>query len=508
MNLKLKNGNGITLIALVVTIIVILILAGISINALAGQNGILNKTIEAKEKTNSGQRQEKLELSNMEELIDENLDETGTSIEKTDDTYPGELEKESDDIFVINSIEDLVFFAYDVKNGNAYEGKTVKLGKSLDFNSNKSYVDAFRVDYAKYGYDGELKTLLTSGNGFLPIGSMNDGNINANYFKGIFDGQKNKIYNLYQNFDQSDVIAIYGLFGTNQGNICKLSVENINVNCTTSNMHVLYGGIAGRNTSIIEECSVSGNIKFTSNGKNGNYIGGIVGQNFGTIQKSYSKVNTYIIGGDNQKQSLSIGGIAGANYEKIKSCYNIGNILLNMDNIEDLSISGIGGGGNITNCYNVGKIQKKNINSQKNAAQIIYISGIGGDKKIASNYNIGTIDVETNNGGYVSGIGCIIKDNIIFENCYNVGKITSNSENILVGALTGWTTNQKIENCKWLKGTANAAIANKGSAVEDNSKMVDEINEMPSIISIVGNDFIEDYTNINGGYPILEWQKN
>ena len=38
-----KQENGITLIALVVTIIVLLILAGISIAMLTGQNGILNR---------------------------------------------------------------------------------------------------------------------------------------------------------------------------------------------------------------------------------------------------------------------------------------------------------------------------------------------------------------------------------------------------------------------------------------------------------------------------------
>ena len=45
-----KKQNGITLIALVVTIIVLLILAGISISMLTGQNGILNRAAEAKEK--------------------------------------------------------------------------------------------------------------------------------------------------------------------------------------------------------------------------------------------------------------------------------------------------------------------------------------------------------------------------------------------------------------------------------------------------------------------------
>ncbi len=38
-----KNSNGITLIALVITIIVLLILAGVSIAFLTGNNGILTQ---------------------------------------------------------------------------------------------------------------------------------------------------------------------------------------------------------------------------------------------------------------------------------------------------------------------------------------------------------------------------------------------------------------------------------------------------------------------------------
>lgn len=43
----MKNNKGITLIALVVTIIVLLILAGVSIAMLSGQDGILNRASEA-----------------------------------------------------------------------------------------------------------------------------------------------------------------------------------------------------------------------------------------------------------------------------------------------------------------------------------------------------------------------------------------------------------------------------------------------------------------------------
>ena len=40
---NLKSNNGITLIALVVTIVVLLILAGVSISTLAGEDGIIKQ---------------------------------------------------------------------------------------------------------------------------------------------------------------------------------------------------------------------------------------------------------------------------------------------------------------------------------------------------------------------------------------------------------------------------------------------------------------------------------
>ena len=46
-----KESKGITLIALVVTIIVLIILAGISISALTGSNGIIDQANNAKDDT-------------------------------------------------------------------------------------------------------------------------------------------------------------------------------------------------------------------------------------------------------------------------------------------------------------------------------------------------------------------------------------------------------------------------------------------------------------------------
>ena len=59
----MKNTKGITLIALVITIIVLLILAGISINMLSGNNSILYRATDAKEKSNESEAEEKLKIA-------------------------------------------------------------------------------------------------------------------------------------------------------------------------------------------------------------------------------------------------------------------------------------------------------------------------------------------------------------------------------------------------------------------------------------------------------------
>ena len=56
-----KINKGITLIALVITIIVLLILAGITIAMLTGNNGILTKATEAKQKTTEAAAKEKIQ---------------------------------------------------------------------------------------------------------------------------------------------------------------------------------------------------------------------------------------------------------------------------------------------------------------------------------------------------------------------------------------------------------------------------------------------------------------
>ncbi len=76
---KYKSTKGITLVALVVTIVILLILAGISINMLMGDNGIIAKAKEAKEKTETAQQQEQTSLESVLGKIEEAM---GTQYDK------------------------------------------------------------------------------------------------------------------------------------------------------------------------------------------------------------------------------------------------------------------------------------------------------------------------------------------------------------------------------------------------------------------------------------------
>ena len=70
-----KRQRGVTLIALVVTILILIILAGISINATLGENGLITKANEAKKLTEKSQEKEILELKIAEDVMSDGEEE-------------------------------------------------------------------------------------------------------------------------------------------------------------------------------------------------------------------------------------------------------------------------------------------------------------------------------------------------------------------------------------------------------------------------------------------------
>ena len=69
MKQKLKNEKGITLVALVITIIVLLILAGVTLSMVMGDSGIFGKSNSAKEKTQLSNAEETIKLAVLENQV-------------------------------------------------------------------------------------------------------------------------------------------------------------------------------------------------------------------------------------------------------------------------------------------------------------------------------------------------------------------------------------------------------------------------------------------------------
>ena len=85
----MKKYNGITLIALVITIIVLLILAGVTVSTLTGSNGLLEKTSDAQFKTEIAQYKEELDLS----IINDEAGTKGNRTNKFNETEYSEIKK-------------------------------------------------------------------------------------------------------------------------------------------------------------------------------------------------------------------------------------------------------------------------------------------------------------------------------------------------------------------------------------------------------------------------------
>ena len=365
--MKNKGERAITLIALVITIIILLILAGITINLLLGENGILNRAKEGKIGTEVAREKEILQMSlagiqadNEGNLIfDENTllkelknytndvevtksgnkmylvkytdsnreyevysnGEIDKAAEKVIDKNPGEFEGEGTETnpYLIQSIEDLVALSNKVNAGESYEGKYFNIENNLNFASRNSYVNPDRTDYGDINGDGTtdaLITELTTEKGFTPIGTS------SYAFKGNLDGKGNTISNLYINRNEYFI----GFFGYISGdntfkNINLKDVEIINARDDS-------GGIIGyseSNTLNIFNSIVSGKIEGTG------IIAGIVGdvaRNITSIKIEDCVNNANITG--SSASGIICEFFNGPEVE-IKNCINNGNINCNTD---------------------------------------------------------------------------------------------------------------------------------------------------------------------------------
>lgn len=112
----MKSKKGITLIALVITILILLILAGISIQAITNDNGLFNRAKQTKNNTSEAQNLENtilLEYENAINKIDNSVVSGNTMAGKNDKSKNRALSGETNGYSYKNPIIPQGFFAVD-----------------------------------------------------------------------------------------------------------------------------------------------------------------------------------------------------------------------------------------------------------------------------------------------------------------------------------------------------------------------------------------------------------
>lgn len=379
-----------------------------------------------------------------------------------------------DDPYLISTVQDMVDFADKINRGN---------------NADKYYKLTADIDLG--GMD------------WTPVGML------VKPFRGIFDGNGKKITGL----NVSDSGDFLGLFGYNLGTIKNLAVSGCVTNTSTSKSEEhgdadFVGGVAGFNagtmidvdSNVVVDASGANNVGgiagFNTSGKwvdsrdvgdeegikktiagaegiiqrcgNAGFVagrmkvGGIVGENAGTVEKCYNKgtvVNMKTFGGS------GVGGIAGRNgnnntkYETgiVKSCYNAGTVVLD--------------------CYNTGKEKDEDGKIITTGRWAGGISGWVNDlSSIEDSYVCGKLDVEYAYGDWAP-LYARSDGGETITNCYTIEGL-------------GMSLSSKVKNPVMHTGRVKSSSYMKSA----------------DFVSDLGSSFVKDTGNLNSGYPVLSWQ--
>lgn len=219
------------------------------------------------------------------------------------------------------------------------------------------------LDSLQYDTEGNV----SNGSDFITWTPIADwmGNRTTQY-SGTFDGNNKTVSGLYFNGDSTCI----GLFGSSEsdGNIKNVGVVD---SYFKGNDHV--GGVCGNNAGTITNCYNAGNLTAIESSAD---IGGICGyNNGGTIANCYNTGTVTATG-----TVASVGGVCGCSTELILNCYNIGTVTAASSGAD---ISGICGYnfGPIKNCYYLADTEDENggkTTAQFVSGEVAYLLSQGG----------------------------------------------------------------------------------------------------------------------------------
>ena len=160
--MKTKEMKGITLVALVVTIVVLLILAGVSINLVLGDNGIIAKAKEAQRESAEASQNDLIGMNELAQQLEEQINGSaggGAGGSGAGTKVPAEATEETAPYFPDNTFtkkEGTIDTGLVIQDASGNEYVWVVVPKSLynntAYNSNNAKKPSSSTDYANIEY--------------------------------------------------------------------------------------------------------------------------------------------------------------------------------------------------------------------------------------------------------------------------------------------------------------------------------------------------------------------
>jgi hypothetical protein len=169
------------------------------------------------------------------------------------------------------------------------------------------------LDSTTAGYEELASPTANGGKGWQPIGPLLPWSSTAfTGFMGTFDGQGYEIRDLFIN--RPDEFAV-GLFGeVDEGCDGRGVIKDIGVVSVTVTGVYYVGGLVGNNYGTVSNSYSSGNVMTGADW----FIGGLVGSNAGTVSDSYSTASV--------TGNSSVGGLVGHNNGTVSNSYSSGSV--------------------------------------------------------------------------------------------------------------------------------------------------------------------------------------
>ena len=539
----MKNKNGITLIALVITIVVLIILTGVTINLTLGENGIIKRAEEAKQKDAENSAREKLELV----LVDANIEKQTNSNYNKEEFLTQILEDNNITVEGNTVIVNNYVYTIDRENLVILEslGETIikftsTLQEYLGKNTNGKY---------------EVSILLTVESN-INMQSVVIENPDGTTFEIIPEGTK-VAKDLTAELDETYNITATTKDGkTETRTIIEKSEENIRtVEELVAFRDKVNSGLTyeGKTINVVNNLDLSSvcgedkgswepiglgttfkgifdgkyktisNLYINYNDSKTSIARGLFAYNYGKIKNlKIKEININVTNTNTNNGAVYVGVIVGMNYGEIANC-GVENGTIIGSSLSTLQAGGVAGSlrspGVISNCYN-----KVIINSTANSLNRTggIVGQAYGKVTIENCYNVEDVTSSATRRTQVGGIVGMMYGTVSTEvpkilNSYNIGIISANggSEQNVAGGIAGTNGEPSVKTgtiTNTYCATTNSYSYSYGSGNSNHYTTYRvQLNTLKTYASTLGTAFTDDVQDeegnyLNEGFPILKWQ--